>query len=549
LPENQRNIIRDALRYYAEGMSVIPCGEDKKPLIPWSKYRKRRPGADLIKKWLEEDFPGANIGIVTGWVSGVVVIDIDDMDAGEDALKDILRGIECPTCQTPRGGQHLYFKCPDPPPSNNIRVIPGCDFRGEGGFVVAPPSFGASGEYIWLPGLSLWEVPLPDLPEGYLMETKIKVPPKSNAEATGIPVLTKGRRNADIFSISYNLMAGGMLPDRALDVVLHMASTANPPYSEEEARRTFASARERAAKGAPEDRNVSEEIDRLLEGPYAEGTFRLTWVTETLRDLTPYAKGTKPYAALRNSVEQKIHRLKRDGVIEPSGRMAGEYRRVNKDLVEIDFKGAPTDKVELNWPFELERLVHTYPKNLVVVSGESDAGKTAFLLNFVEMNMERHRINYFSSEAGPTEMRSRLENFDRPLDTWTFFPSERAGDFADVIRPNEVNVIDFLDVVEDFFLVGKFMKQIFDKLDKGVCVIAIQKNKGTDLGVGGARSIEKARLYVSMSRNTDGTSRLKIIKGKNWVDPRRNPNGRYKDYNLVGGCKFVIKDQEWRRDY
>ena len=77
-------------------------------------------------------------------------------------------------------------------------------------------------------------------------------------------------------------------------------------------------------------------------------------------------------------------------------------------------------------------------------------------------------------------------------------------------------------------------KKIFDKLEKGIAIIAIQKNKGRDDGLGGARSIEKARLYLSMRPGV-----IKIVKAKNWVSGTVNPNGLEKQFKLAKGMIFA----------
>jgi len=48
----------------------------------------------------------------------------------------------------------------------------------------------------------------------------------------------------------------------------------------------------------------------------------------------------------------------------------------------------------------IERWVKTLPKNIIILAGEANAGKTALLLNFCSMNMGKFKINYFSSEMG-----------------------------------------------------------------------------------------------------------------------------------------------------
>jgi hypothetical protein len=87
------------------GWSVIPVGIDKKPLIAWKEYQSRKATRDEITKWLQ-DFPNANLGVVTGEISGITVVDIDPRHGGrEDALgeSDTVKAI------TGGGGWHYYF--------------------------------------------------------------------------------------------------------------------------------------------------------------------------------------------------------------------------------------------------------------------------------------------------------------------------------------------------------------------------------------------------------------------------------------------------------
>jgi len=549
-----RTTLECALLYRNLGLSVIPCGRDKKPLLSWLEFQGRLADEDEIREWWNL-YPKANVGIVTGAVSGgLCAIDIDAVEIGMKALQGVMDVPEGPASQTGSGGQHLFFRASGLTPPNNARSIPGCDFRGEGGFIVLPPSVSDSGPYVWLPGMALGEIPLPILPDAYLEAIRGATGSRTTQEAALQPINTKGRRNDQTFSLAYNSLKGGMPAQDALAHVLLFASNCIPPLNEKEARRSFDSALQRVGNvfGRIPDKtpvSVSEIVENLIGDGYEEGTFRGTWLYEEVREKMGVQRGTKGYGEVRDAVKQKLRRMKKEGIIEPAGRMAGEYRKINSEVEEIDFMTAPTDKVDVVWPFELESLVDTYSKNIVVVSGTPDSGKTAFLLGFTEMNMDDHKIHYFSSEMAATEMRARLEKFDRPLESWNFTAVERAGQFADVIKPDDINVIDFLELNSDFFLVGALIKNIFDKLNKGIAVIALQQAPGAEYGRGGVGSAEKARLYVSLSRNKDGQNQIKVVKGKNWHDPRVNPNGRFKRFSLIGGCKFVIHDHEWLRDY
>lgn len=150
-----------AARYLALGWSVIPVGPDKRPLIRWEPYQGRRPTPEELADWRRR-FPRAGIAIVTGSVSGLVVVDSDGPD-GEAALA----GRELPPTPTVRTGKgwHRYFRHPGRLVPNGVRVLPGVDVRGDGGYVVAPPSRHPSGRrYGWVDGLSPWDVELALLP-------------------------------------------------------------------------------------------------------------------------------------------------------------------------------------------------------------------------------------------------------------------------------------------------------------------------------------------------------------------------------------------------
>ncbi len=270
-------------------------------------------------------------------------------------------------------------------------------------------------------------------------------------------------------------------------------------------------------------------------------------VTDTLQAVTdrdtPLHTVTSVTNRDRDNVRQILRRLKAKGVIRPYGNKEGWYIRVDDRAEEIDFLNASTDAFNISWPFQIEHYVKTHPKNIIIVAGSPNAGKTAFLLNTVAMNMQRQKVNWFSSEMGPIELKERLSKFDTPLADFKKVKwLERSSNFADVIRPDEINIIDFLEMTTEFYQVAGYIKDIFDKLTTGIAIIAIQKNPGVALGLGGARSLEKARLYLTMD-----AGKLKIEKGKNWADPTKNPNGLEIKFKLAQGCHF-ISDGTWQRE-
>ena len=245
----------------------------------------------------------------------------------------------------------------------------------------------------------------------------------------------------------------------------------------------------------------------------------------------------------KTAIRVALSRLVKEKILERDEQKNGVYRLLKQDLEPIDFEDAPTDVLSFKWPLGLEEMVNIYGKNIIVIAGCKDAGKTAFMLNAARMNMDKFNIHYFSSEMGRQELKIRLQEFDEPLasfkqiDFW-----ERASDFADVIKPNDINIIDFMEIHENHYILGKWLKDIYDKLDKGIAIVAIQKDFGANLGRGGYSTIEKPRMYVNLEA---GIAEIKV--GKNWAKKDRNPKGLKKQYKLVAGAKF-IEESEWMDD-
>ncbi len=139
---NVKSILEVAIDYQQKGFSVIPCGKDKRPLIPWKAYQKRRASIEEIKEW-HRRFPDMNIGIVTGAISGIVVVDVEkdgDMDGYPPTV----------TAKSGGGGKHFVYKHPGYEVSNRTRIKELTDVRGDAGFIVASPSISEKGSYEWI---------------------------------------------------------------------------------------------------------------------------------------------------------------------------------------------------------------------------------------------------------------------------------------------------------------------------------------------------------------------------------------------------------------
>jgi hypothetical protein len=145
-----------ALWYASQGLHVFPVQANGKQPYPGTHGCKdATTDPDQVRAWWTR-WPDANVGIATGHL--VDVIDIDGPPAGikswgrlkvENKLPPILGKVS-----TPRpGGNHLYV--PATGRGNGAKVAPGIDYRGAGGYVVAPPSRTDVGHYVWYQPLVL----------------------------------------------------------------------------------------------------------------------------------------------------------------------------------------------------------------------------------------------------------------------------------------------------------------------------------------------------------------------------------------------------------
>lgn len=168
------------------GWSVIPLRQrDKRPAIgSWGEYQHHRPSRELVIGWAAR---GYNVGIVTGRVSGLLVLDLDSHAALMEAER---LGLPDTVAASTAKGRHCYFQHPGGKVKNRAGLFPGADIRGDGGFVVGPGSIHPSGKpYEWI--ASPLECPLAAPPQ-WLMDAlappAAPLPSQRPQEACSAPI-------------------------------------------------------------------------------------------------------------------------------------------------------------------------------------------------------------------------------------------------------------------------------------------------------------------------------------------------------------------------
>jgi hypothetical protein len=280
-PPDPRQLVEVALRYGRHGWPVLPlhtpggqgcscsvseCGSRGKHPRTARGLHEASTDPGRIRSWWTR-WPHANVGVATGAVSGLIVVDVDLPD-GPDSLAELeaQHGSLPATCEqrTGSGGRQLLLTHPGPPVGNRAGVVPGIDVRGDGGYIVVPPSIHATGgRYRWVgrtppataPG---WLLALPDRTRGLERRPARDVPrppllaggrgeryatAAMHDELAGLAAAVEGTRNATLNRAAFSLgqlVATGLL-DRELVATELERVAADIGLGQREIQRTVAS--------------------------------------------------------------------------------------------------------------------------------------------------------------------------------------------------------------------------------------------------------------------------------------------------------------------
>jgi len=232
------------------------CASPGKHPLTKNGFKDATKDSVRIRAWWQR-WPEANIGIATGAVSGIAVLDIDPRHGGDEALASLQANYgplpETPIVLTGGGGTHFYFRYPGMLVSNSSSEVgPGIDVRGDGGYVIAPRSMHASGNcYLWEVSSRIDKLPIAALPAWLLgLMTKARAEPFRDFHANGknapVPNLTglvagspEGDRDNQLFRLACHLRRLGYNRAQAQPVLLDAAARCKPPFPAAEALRKW----------------------------------------------------------------------------------------------------------------------------------------------------------------------------------------------------------------------------------------------------------------------------------------------------------------------
>lgn len=239
---------------------------------------------------------------------------------------------------------------------------------------------------------------------------------------------------------------------------------------------------------------------------FATGKFHYTKVLDGQVDPHSY-----------NTLRVIMHRAKEKGIVQTVDGKDGWWRPTDTRLEEIcwwESDGAIGETVKL--PLGMNKFCYIPLPSLIIAAGKYNVGKTALCINFVNQNLEMwgDRLDFYVSEGlemMARKFRSLNSHIPKPP---PFKMYRRTENFADVLNPNNLSVIDYLRVdMEKSYAVSSKLFEIFNKLDRGIAVVAMQKPPGDrKLAFGGAGTAFEPSLYIAMDKDVITFEKIKVPK-------------------------------------
>jgi len=245
----------------------------------------------------------------------------------------------------------------------------------------------------------------------------------------------------------------------------------------------------------------------------------------------------------RHSVVKKLSYETNRESLEKSDRL---YRYINNSFKYINWVNANiTETIDLKYPYGLDDnsqfgfdgRITISPGDVICIAGVSNMGKTCFCQNLLWLNMDDFPCTLMGNEYTPAKFKRRVSHMTwrNPIKedgTPKFELIERRENWKDIIRPDNINIIDWINLSDNFYQIGKIIEGIQSKLNKGIAVIALQKDEAKKRGLGGHFSEDLSSLYLTID-----FGRLTIIKAKEWHE--FNPNNKIYGFDIVNyGTQF-----------
>ena len=265
-----------------------------------------------------------------------------------------------------------------------------------------------------------------------------------------------------------------------------------------------------------------------------------------------------------DGVRTIMFRLIEDGTVKTLGRK-GEFKVIKRakpvPVFSIQRERKPPFNLifpkdfDTGMEFPFADSVVIREGDCILLAGQSNYGKTALAVNFLGEDIDQNPVllgNEFTSSDEPTpRFLNRLDAMDwvewidkDGQDKFTLLPVYE--DFAENVIKDRINIIDWINLPGEYYMISPVMEAIKRAVGKGLVVVVLQKNPGLDYARGGNPSKDFADLELLIDRHNSAESRITVGKCKEstaLVSGRSWAFGIFKGVKLknireVKKCKF-----------
>lgn len=225
--------------------SIFPIAYKSKVPITTNGFKDATNDIEQIKRWWT-DHPNSGIGLPTGKINNIVVIDIDPRSRGDMSFDRLIDDNEqlphTVHCLTPGGGSHYYLSYDERINKSKLNDYPGIDIQGDGKYVILPPSTHPNGkEYCWEESSKPVITPIENIPKWFIdlladnQYSSGKFKPKPVGEYVRIlQGVSQGERNNALISLIGHLLARNIDYRESFEIVhLWNESRVDPPLKKE----------------------------------------------------------------------------------------------------------------------------------------------------------------------------------------------------------------------------------------------------------------------------------------------------------------------------
>ncbi|WPE18696.1 phage/plasmid primase, P4 family [Candidatus Thioglobus autotrophicus] len=229
-----------AIGYTSNELKIFPCVQNEKRPLTKHGFKDASSERQAINNWWN-NHPNANIGLPTGKVNNLVVIDVDVKNnaSGMNSLKQLQDEhgqFDTKMVHTPSGGLHYYFSYPNGVDviKNRVNMKPGIDIRADDGYVVAPGSC-IDGNYYKFKDKNKEIAKLPKSFLEALFSSNLKTSIGKIPTSKIIHGVDDGARDIDLFRYAAKLRAEDMEYEDAKILMFIASNNCRPPTSQSKA--------------------------------------------------------------------------------------------------------------------------------------------------------------------------------------------------------------------------------------------------------------------------------------------------------------------------